>query len=101
MLELRPTCENCHRPLPPEVEDAMIRSLECTLCADCIHEHPANVCPNCGGRFKRRPVRPSRNWKGDNFAGTTPSPTIKHRPVNSASHAAFAEPIVALAPARR
>jgi uncharacterized protein len=36
MLELRPTCENCSRPLPPASLDARICSFECTFCAECV-----------------------------------------------------------------
>ncbi|TMH93835.1 MAG: DUF1272 domain-containing protein, partial [Betaproteobacteria bacterium] len=48
------------------------------------------VCPNCGGGFVPRPVRPSRNWKGDNFLGKDPaSAKVKHRPIDRAVHAEF------------
>src|SRR5262249_1053828 len=67
MLELRPTCENCNEPLPPESLEARICTFECTFCARCVEEVLANVCPNCGGGFCPRPVRPSRHWKGDNY----------------------------------
>ena len=49
MLELRPTCENCNRTLPPASDLAMICSFECTFCKHCVDEILANVCPNCGG----------------------------------------------------
>lgn len=102
MLELRPTCENCNKPLPPEARDAMICSFECTFCTSCVAEVLHNVCPNCGGGFEPRPVRPATNWKGGNdIAHYPPSATIKHRPVDTAAHAAFAAPIAAIAPARR
>ncbi|MDH1109522.1 DUF1272 domain-containing protein [Pseudomonas otitidis] len=57
MLELRPTCEACARALPPASTEARICSFECTFCADCV-EQLHNVCPNCGGGFYPRPVRP-------------------------------------------
>ena len=56
MLELRPTCENCNRPLEPNATDAMICSYECTFCGACAHELD-HVCPNCGGELVRRPRR--------------------------------------------
>jgi hypothetical protein len=34
-----------------------------------------NVCPNCGGGFVPRPVRPVHNWKGDNYLGKDPART--------------------------
>jgi len=58
MLELRPTCENCNKRLPPDSRDARICSYECTFCATCVDEVLQNVCPNCGGGFVPRPIRP-------------------------------------------
>lgn len=102
MLELRPTCENCNRPLPPEVRDAMICSFECTFCADCVEKILLNVCPNCGGGFERRPVRPVQNRKGENdTAHYPPSTKVKHRPVDGVAHSAFAAGIAAIPPHRR
>lgn len=60
MLELRPTCENCNTPLPPENRDAWICSFECTFCTKCAHDQLNGTCPNCGGGFERRPVRPQQ-----------------------------------------
>jgi hypothetical protein len=58
MLELRPSCECCDRDLPPESPDARICTYECTFCAECVAERLGGVCPNCGGGFERRPIRP-------------------------------------------
>jgi hypothetical protein len=86
MLELRPTCENCNKPLPPHATDAMICSFECTFCSDCV-SLLSNVCPNCGGGFMPRPIRPTTNWKGDNYLGHDPaSTTVKFRPVDWEAH---------------
>ncbi|MBL8483010.1 MAG: DUF1272 domain-containing protein [Rhodocyclaceae bacterium] len=102
MLELRPTCEHCNKPLPPDAPDARICSYECTFCADCVAQVLENVCPNCGGGFAPRPVRPSHNWKNDNYLGKDPPATqVKHRPVNAASHAQFAARIKHIPPERR
>lgn len=101
MLELRPTCENCNRHLPPESTVARICSYECTFCASCV-DLLGNVCPNCGGGFTARPVRPSRNWKGNNYLAADPaSTTVKHRPVDLAAHARFAAEIRLLPPEQR
>lgn len=62
-LQLRPNCEWCDRDLPPQSAEARICSYECTFCADCVETHLANVCPNCGGGFAPRPIRPSREWR--------------------------------------
>jgi hypothetical protein len=58
MLELRPSCECCDRDLPPDSPDARICTYECTFCADCVDHRLHNVCPNCGGGFEKRPIRP-------------------------------------------
>lgn len=59
MLELRPNCECCDRNLPPESPDAMICTFECTFCTDCVGNVLAGICPNCGGGFVERPIRPA------------------------------------------
>jgi len=102
MLELRPTCENCNRALPPDSLDAMICSYECTFCARCVERVLANVCPNCGGGFTPRPVRPSKDLKGGNFLGKDPASTkVKHRPVDPDAHARFAAAIKSIPPEQR
>ena len=58
MLTLRPNCECCDRDLPPGSQEAMICSYECTFCRTCVDTVLANVCPNCGGGFQPRPIRP-------------------------------------------
>ena len=63
MLEMRPNCEWCDRDLGPDSLDARICTYECTFCADCVETHLDNVCPNCGGGFERRPVRPATAWR--------------------------------------
>jgi len=62
-LELRPNCEYCDRDLPPDSTDARICSYECTFCDQCVAQHLHNVCPNCGGGFSPRPIRPAREWR--------------------------------------
>ena len=59
MLALRPNCEFCDRDLPPGSPDARICSYECTFCAHCVQTVLFNVCPNCGGGFAPRPIRPA------------------------------------------
>lgn len=58
-LEMRPNCECCDRDLPPDAGDAMICSFECTFCAQCVEMRLNGACPNCGGGFSPRPVRPA------------------------------------------
>ncbi|MEO7325683.1 MAG: DUF1272 domain-containing protein [Dokdonella sp.] len=59
MLELRPHCECCGKDLATTAADAMICTFECTFCASCVDLRLAGVCPNCGGGFERRPIRPT------------------------------------------
>ncbi|KQZ31298.1 hypothetical protein ASD50_15740 [Mesorhizobium sp. Root552] len=59
MLELRPNCECCGRDLPPDAADARICTFECTFCVDCAEGVLGGVCPNCGGNFAARPIRPA------------------------------------------
>jgi hypothetical protein len=63
MLELRPNCELCDKDLPPPAADARICSYECTFCVDCVDTVLHNVCPNCGGGFVPRPIRPVEAWR--------------------------------------
>ena len=59
MLELRPNCEYCDKALPPASQEARICTYECTFCALCVETILHNVCPNCGGGFAPRPIRPT------------------------------------------
>jgi hypothetical protein len=102
VLELRPNCEHCNVALPAESAEARICSFECTFCATCVDEVLENVCPNCGGGFEPRPVRPSNNLKGDNYLGKYPAGTkARHRPVDAATHAKFAASVKSIPPVRR
>lgn len=102
MLELRPTCEHCHKALPPDSLEARICSYERTFCAACVEQVLGNICPNCGGGFVSRPIRPSTNWNDDNFLGTDPASTkVQHRPVDSAAHERFSAKIKMIQPEKR
>src|SRR5262249_49945889 len=102
MLELRPICENCARPLPPHALEARICSFECTFCADCAETLLLNVCPNCGGGFCPRPVRPAHEHRPGDYLGAHPASTrLRHRPVDLAEHAAVARLLGALPPHER
>lgn len=72
-LELRPNCEWCDRDLPPASTLARICTFECTFCADCADGVLANVCPNCGGGFAPRPIRPAREWRPGLCTATRPA----------------------------
>jgi hypothetical protein len=99
MLELRPTCEHCNKALPPDSVEARICSYECTFCAACVENILDNVCPNCGGNFVQRPIRPATNWNGGNFLGKDPASTnVRHRPVDRDAHERFAASIKRIPP---
>ena len=102
MLELRPTCEHCNRALPPDSLDARICSYECTFCAACVDGVLRNVCPNCGGGFTPRPIRPANDRHGGNFLGKDPAGTkVKHRPVDPVVHARLRAEVERIPPHER
>ncbi len=78
-LELRPNCECCDRDLPPAATDARICSYECTFCADCVMHVLYDVCPNCGGGFAPRPIRPVNEWRPGLSLGQRPASTRRVR----------------------
>jgi hypothetical protein len=57
MLLMKPNCECCNRDLPPDSREVMICSFECTFCTECASLRLQGQCPNCGGKFERRPIR--------------------------------------------
>jgi hypothetical protein len=75
MLDLRPNCEYCDKELPPDAADARICSYECTFCADCVEHVLGNVCPNCGGGFVPRPIRPKTERRPGVSLGRHPAST--------------------------
>jgi hypothetical protein len=102
MLELRPTCEHCDKPLPPASAEARICSFECTFCRDCVEHVLAGVCPNCGGNFVPRPIRPAQDWKGGNFLGRYPAgERVVYKPVDTQAHAELVARVGGIDPARR
>lgn len=60
MLDIRPNCEHCNKDLPYDSTEAMICTFECTFCSDCVDNIFNKVCPNCGGNFEKRPIRPTQ-----------------------------------------
>ena len=102
MLQLRPSCENCGVELAADSPEAMICSFECTFCRRCVSTVLENVCPNCGGGFSPRPIRPRQRWKGDNYLGRYPASTTQIvKPVDAQAHRAFAAAIKVIPPANR
>lgn len=91
MLELRPNCECCDKDLPPESTQAHICSYECTFCTHCVKHKLFNVCPNCGGGFSRRPIRPRTERRpGVSLSYQGPSETRVHSKYSLEEMAQFA-----------
>jgi hypothetical protein len=91
MLQLRPNCEYCDKDLPPDAQEARICSYECTFCAACVETHLHNVCPNCGGGFERRPIRPKVARRAGVGLAHQPASTQRvHLKKDKADIAAFA-----------
>jgi uncharacterized protein len=101
-LELRPNCEYCDKDLPPEAADARICTFECTFCADCVENALSNVCPNCGGGFAPRPIRPKREWRPGLCTATRPASKKRVRLSYAPDEiAAFVRDIALLSPSER
>jgi hypothetical protein len=101
-LELRPNCEWCDRDLPPASTLARICSFECTFCADCVETKLHNVCPNCGGGFVPRPIRPSKEWRSGLSAATRPPSSKRvHLSHSESDIAAFSLRVKDTAPENR
>lgn len=102
MLIMKPNCEHCDIDLPNESSDAMICSYECTFCADCVSDVLENVCPNCGGGFKKRPTRPNQEWRpGVSAQHQSASTERVLKPVDIEVHLKFAAKIKKTKPRKR
>ena len=102
MLELRPNCEACDRDLPPDSAEARICSYECTFCAGCVETLLHNVCPNCGGGFVPRPIRPrTARRPGVCLADDPPGTKRRSLKYDRADIAAFVESVKDIPPGER
>jgi uncharacterized protein len=54
---MKPACERCGAPLPPDSVCARICAFECTFCAECSGQFLQGNCPNCGGALCPRPPK--------------------------------------------
>ena len=101
-LALRPNCEYCDTDLPPHDPRAQICSYECTFCAACVKLHLRNVCPNCGGGFSPRPIRPRTEWRpGLSVAKRPPSDKRVHLSYSLLDIQAHSDRIAAILPEQR
>jgi hypothetical protein len=102
MLALRPNCERCDTDLPPSSAHARICSYECTFCASCVDDVLQNVCPNCGGGFVPRPIRPRHAWRaGTGLAHDPPDPQRRRLGYSTEEVAALTAALREVAPADR
>ncbi|MEP1093722.1 MAG: DUF1272 domain-containing protein [Cyclobacteriaceae bacterium] len=101
MLEIRPTCENCNKPLPNDSDEAMICSYECTYCKSCVDDILKNVCPNCGGGFEKRPSRPSDCLTGNCVENDPVSEKVVHKPVDADKFESVLQHFKSVPPQRR
>jgi hypothetical protein len=102
MLRLRPNCEACDKDLPPDAAEARICTYECTFCADCAETVLHNVCPNCGGGFTARPIRPKTEWRpGVSLAHQPASTQRVHLNYDRSDIAAFSARVKDIPPAQR
>ena len=102
MLEIRPTCENCGAQLLPNSLEAMICSFECTFCRTCVEEILDNVCPNCGGGFVPRPIRPAKERRPGLSLAKRPASTTRVRLSYAPDDiASFVREVAAIAPEKR
>ena len=79
----------------------MICTIECTFCRDCVETVLSNVCPNCGGGFEQRPIRPARVWVEGAPDPPSPSTKVIHRPVDPEAHAALVASVAGRSPVQR
>jgi len=102
MLKLRPNCEYCDKDLPPLATEARICSYESTFCAGCVDTVLFNVCPNCGGGFVPRPVRPSTERRNGVSLAQHPASTERvHLKWDRAAVPAFIASVRDIAPEHR
>ncbi len=101
-LEIRPNCECCDKDLPARSTEARICSYECTFCADCVETKLRGVCPNCGGGFAARPIRPATEWRpGLSLAKRPPSRKRIHLSYSPDALSSFSARIAGIAPEDR
>jgi hypothetical protein len=101
-LQLRPNCEYCDKDLPPGATEARICSYECTFCEECVRTRLHDVCPNCGGGFVPRPIRPSQEWRPGLSVAKRPASTQRvHLSYSAEDIEAFSQKLRGIPPENR
>jgi len=102
MLELRPNCELCDKDLPADSTQACICAYECTFCKDCVETVLNNVCPNCGGGFTARPIRPQGEHRaGEGLKNHPASEQRRHSKFSLDEIKAFSKTLAHIPPQQR
>jgi len=101
-LLIKPNCEWCDKDLPVDSTEACMCSYECTFCRECVDNLLSNVCPNCGGGFSNRPIRPQNAYRdGVSREHQPPSNTRVHSKYSEAEIREFVAPIKTIEPTNR
>ncbi len=101
MLKLKPSCEHCEKALLANSNEAMICSFECTFCHDCVKNVLKDVCPNCGGNFVPRPIRPkTEHVEGVSLKQYPASGEKVYKPVDANKHLDFVQAVKSLSSKR-
>ena len=88
MLQLRPVCEHCAKPLPPASLEARICSYECTFCAGCVERGAGQHLPELRRRLRAPPGAAGARLEGRQLprAPIRRRHQVRHRPVDAAVH---------------
>lgn len=82
--------------------DPTVCFTENTFCAACVEGILHDVCPNRGGGFQTRPVRPAQAWReGTGLVNDPPGTRRRHTSYTRAQIEAFAETLRDVPPAGR
>ena len=102
MLEIRPNCEACDKDLAPDASEACICTYECTFCRNCVETLLKNVCPNCGGGFVARPIRPKTGHRAGVCLQNQPASMVRvHTKYSKEEITKFSESVRNIEPGNR
>ena len=79
MLELRPNCELCDRRPATRLGRRPHLLVRVHVLRRCVEDVLHDVCPNCGGGFQPRPIRPAKaHRKGTGLVNDPPEARRRH-----------------------